>query len=120
MLIVDDDFLLAQSLALSLETTAGVRTIVVQQSAAALRIATDPALFIDLLITDLHLPHLNGLQLIRAFRALPRYGSLPALMITASSFPQPTNGCTVGDPNVVIQKPFSFREVHRAIETLLP
>jgi two-component system chemotaxis response regulator CheY len=39
----------------------------------------------DLIITDLNMPHLNGLELIKALRALPAYRFTPIIMLTTES-----------------------------------
>lgn len=40
---------------------------------------------IHMLITDLNMPHLNGIELIRQMRALPDYKYIPILMVTTES-----------------------------------
>jgi DNA-binding response OmpR family regulator len=118
ILIVDDDELLADSLALTVEAMLGLRSMVVRNGASALRVARDPRVSVRALITDLQLPQLDGFELIRQMRALPGYAGLPALMITAAG-EECRNGCTVEGPNLILHKPFSYREVSRVLETLL-
>jgi two-component system, chemotaxis family, chemotaxis protein CheY len=43
----------------------------------------DPAGSLDLVITDVYLPGLDGLSLVRRARRLPRYRSIPILVLTA-------------------------------------
>lgn len=40
---------------------------------------------IDLLLLDWNMPHLNGLELIKELRALPKYKKLPIIMITSEA-----------------------------------
>ena len=42
---------------------------------------------IDLVITDLNMPHLDGISLIRALRADPRHRVVPILMLTTEQDP---------------------------------
>jgi two-component system, chemotaxis family, chemotaxis protein CheY len=49
----------------------------------ALAALEDPAARLDLLITDVYLPELDGLNLVRRARQLERYRSIPILVLTA-------------------------------------
>jgi two-component system chemotaxis response regulator CheY len=40
---------------------------------------------VDLVITDLNMPRMDGVTLIRSLRALPQYKALPILMLTTES-----------------------------------
>ena len=40
---------------------------------------------IDLLVTDLNMPNMNGIELIKAIRANPSYKFLPVIMLTTDS-----------------------------------
>ena len=40
---------------------------------------------IDMLITDLNMPNMDGISLIKAARALPQYKFIPILMLTTES-----------------------------------
>ncbi len=42
---------------------------------------------VDLVITDLNMPNLDGVGLIRALRADPKYRAIPILMLTTESDP---------------------------------
>lgn len=40
---------------------------------------------VDLVLTDLNMPRMNGLMLVRALRAMPSYHSVPILILTTES-----------------------------------
>ncbi|WP_164842486.1 ATP-binding protein [Actinoplanes solisilvae] len=72
----------------------------------------------DLLIADIDMPHLDGLELCRAVRADPRLAVTPVVLITAYLLP--------GDPRLaatgaiaVIGKPFGVPELTEALRTHL-
>jgi two-component system chemotaxis response regulator CheY len=44
-------------------------------------------LAVDLVITDLNMPHLDGVGLIKALRADPKFRAVPILMLTTESDP---------------------------------
>ncbi|MBX3324028.1 MAG: response regulator [Phycisphaeraceae bacterium] len=71
------------------------------------------------IVTDLQMPHISGLELAVALRRLPETASTPIILLTgrghyvnAEIIPR-TNICQI------ISKPFSAREIVRAVETLL-
>jgi two-component system, chemotaxis family, chemotaxis protein CheY len=49
----------------------------------ALAALEDPTARLDLVITDVYLPELDGLSLVRRARRLERYRSIPILVLTA-------------------------------------
>ena len=119
VLIVDDDETFGQALASAVEMIPELKAIVVRHGAAAIRIAREEHSSIAALITDLHLPQIDGFELIRKLRALPACANIPILMITADPGENCANGCTADGPNLVLQKPVSYREVRRVLQTLL-
>jgi two-component system chemotaxis response regulator CheY len=40
---------------------------------------------VDMIITDLHMPHMDGLDFIRLLRAMPKYEDTPIIMVTTES-----------------------------------
>jgi two-component system chemotaxis response regulator CheY len=118
VVIVDDSDSVAASLAIALETNLDVRAIVAHHPRAALSLfESEPD--ISAVVTDLNLPSLNGFKLICALRKLPLYERLPALMITAEENPEMLNTSGNCSPNVIMRKPFSFKEVCSVVEALL-
>lgn len=119
VLIVDDDETFGQALASALETIPELKTIVVRHGASAIRVARAAEYPIAALITDFHLPQIDGFEVIRQLKAIPAYANIPVLMITAAEAQACRNSYTVEGPNMVLQKPVSYREVRRVLETLL-
>ncbi len=119
VVIVEDTESVASSLALAFENIPGVKAVITQHPRAALRLFRNPDIPIAALITDLHLPYLDGFELIREIRKLAPYSNLPAIMITADQRADLMNGSTPYSPNAIFRKPFSLREVCRVLEELL-
>ncbi|MBU2666849.1 response regulator [Actinoplanes bogorensis] len=72
----------------------------------------------DLLIADVDMPHLDGLELCRAVRADPRVATTPVVLITAYLLPgDPRLAAT--DALAVIGKPFGVPELTEALRTHL-
>ena len=75
---------------------------------------------VDLVITDIHMPNMNGIELIRKLRALPRFGRTPILLLTTESDPaKKAEGRAAGATGWII-KPFSQEQLLAVITKLLP
>jgi CheY-like chemotaxis protein len=71
------------------------------------------------LVTDLHLPSMNGFELIEAVRRRPQKSSLPILVISGDSDPQiPTQVAHLG-ANAFFPKPYSPAEIRHTLEQLI-
>jgi CheY-like chemotaxis protein len=71
------------------------------------------------LVTDLHLPLMDGFELIEAVRQRPWRSSLPILVISGDSDPRiPIRVAKLG-ANAFFSKPYSPAEVRQTLEQLL-
>jgi DNA-binding response OmpR family regulator len=71
------------------------------------------------LVTDLHLPQMNGFELIEAVRGRPWRSSLPILVISGDSDPRiPARLANLG-ANAFFSKPYSPAEVRHKLEQLI-
>lgn len=119
VVIVDDTDSVASSLALAFENISGVQAVVTHSSIEALRLFSRADSGFAAVVTDLHLPSLNGFELIREIRNLPAYRNLPAIMITADERAALKPGSAPDSPNAIFRKPCSLKEVTRVLEALL-
>jgi CheY-like chemotaxis protein len=71
------------------------------------------------LITDLHLPFLGGLELIRAVRAYPSGAPLPVIVISGESDPAIRTRVFDLGANAFFTKPYSPAAIRRTLEGLL-
>ncbi len=81
ILYVEDHRLVADAIKDALEAE-GWRVVACSDGAAALTKIASGARY-DLLITDNHLPHVDGLELVRYARQLPHRAELPIIMFSA-------------------------------------
>ena len=73
----------------------------------------------DLILLDLMLPELDGLEVCNLLRRDPRTASIPIIMLTAmSSQLSRFNGLAAG-ANTYLTKPFSYRHLLQCIQDLL-
>ena len=113
VLLVDDEFSTAEVLALLLAGE-GFHVTTAANGAQALERLEEAAP--DLLVADFMMPGMNGAQLIRMSRALPRYESLPVLLISGA----PETALRRYDVKyeTFLRKPFSLESFLNAVRRL--
>lgn len=79
ILVVDDSASLRMVVTMAL-TAAGYEVIEAEDGEAALRYLDGRK--VHLIISDVHMPNLDGLGLVRAVKQLPRYRFMPIIMLT--------------------------------------
>lgn len=99
--IVDDDEEIRESLSVMLES--GGFAVNCFASAEAFRSTTGKSIP-DLLLTDLHMPGMSGLELARALRA--EDAVLPVILLTAYATPAVRNLAKKCGVIAVVEKPF--------------
>lgn len=73
----------------------------------------------DMLITDLDMPKLNGFDLVRKVRAMPRYRHLPILILTTESNSDFKARAKAAGATGWITKPFRPDQLSKMVELLL-
>ncbi len=71
------------------------------------------------LIVDLHLPRMDGFELIEAIRAQPRISPLPIVVISGDSDPETPARLAGLGANAYFPKPYSPSQVRRKLEELI-
>lgn len=74
---------------------------------------------IDLLVTDINMPEMDGIALIREVRKLREAARLPILIITAKAETQARDEGLALGANAYILKPISWHELTSSAERLL-
>ncbi len=73
----------------------------------------------DLILLDIMLPKMDGLEAARLIRQNPKTHSIPILAVTAKVFPQDREECLQYGCNDHLAKPFTLEELASKIEKLL-
>lgn len=116
ILVVDDETVLAEAITYNLEQ-AGYRVIRVEDGNSALEIASHKP--VDLVLLDLLLPDMDGLEVCRQLRRTKETATLPILMLTARGDEiDKVVGLEVGADDYMT-KPFGRRELLSRVRALL-
>lgn len=107
--LVVDDSLSVRRMLRELVEDAGFEALTAKDGAEALELvrAERP----DVLVTDLEMPNMNGLQLTATVRATPELAELPVIMITSRSMEKHRRQAAEAGVSVYLTKPYSEVEL---------
>ena len=115
ILITEDSPTMRSLLISTIEAMEGYEMIEAGSGFEALRLL--PREKIDLIITDINMPDINGLELISYVRNNPNYKAIPLFIIsTESSEKDKEKGLALG-ANEYLTKPFTKDSLVKAVET---
>jgi len=115
--VVEDDQDIAGLIRHALERTGGFEVLVATSGDAALRVVTEE--IPDLVILDLNLPVLNGIEVCRILRTRDHTAAIPIIILTARvSEDDRVTGLEIGADDYVV-KPFSLRELVARVRAVL-
>lgn len=73
----------------------------------------------DVVVTDMQMPFMNGIELARALLSDPETASIPVLILTARGWSMDDCIATLSNIKSVESKPFSPREILSLVEGLM-
>lgn len=74
---------------------------------------------IDLLITDLNMPVMNGIELIKAVKEMPEYRKMPVIILTTEKKPELKQEAIKLNITTWIQKPYKHEDFLRIVKKCL-
>jgi two-component system, chemotaxis family, CheB/CheR fusion protein len=75
---------------------------------------------VDLLMSDISMPEMDGYALLKAARALPRHAGLPAIAVTGLGRPADIAQASAAGFDAHVGKPMSVERLTEIIHELLP
>jgi two-component system chemotaxis response regulator CheY len=115
ILVVDDSAAIRELLQMALRA-GGFEVIATADGAAAMAFLRESR--VDLVITDINMPHMDGLDLIERIRREPRHSATPILVLSSESSPARRERAAVAGVNAWMSKPFSAARLMGAIGRL--
>ncbi len=116
ILAVDDSSTMRQMLLITLQN-AGHQVIQAEDGMAALDIAREQKF--DLVITDVHMPNMDGITLVSELRKLPGFEATPLLVLTTESTASKKQSGKAAGATGWIVKPFNKKQLLKVIKTTL-
>lgn len=116
ILIVDDDIDVAETVARTLQR-AGFETMISYRGSDALQMAHDR--HPDLVVLDVRMPGMDGIEVCRLLRAMPSLSRVPILFLSAKGeVTDRLEGFEAGADDYIV-KPFDLRELELRVKALL-
>jgi len=119
VLIVDDSENAAVMLEIALGEIPGVSVQLATSAADALRILTGGGPAVQVIVTDLNMPRMDGFELIRRVRQDARHCATPIIVVSADTDPATPQRIAELGVSAYFPKPFSPAQVRRKLEQLL-
>ena len=119
VLIVEDIEICAATLEIALLKVPELIVESATSAEQALRVLSDGDGDIAALITDIHLPRMDGFELIEEIRSQPRFSHLPILVISGDSDPTTPGRLERLGADAYFPKPYSPAEVRQRLEELI-
>lgn len=116
-LVVEDSKTMRNMLAESLARIPGMEVVEADNGLSGIRALAKQQF--DLVVTDLNMPVMDGLKLIRHVRRDPRHEKTPVVIITTESAPNDRDRAMALGANAYIEKPIQAPRVIRAVKKLL-
>jgi two-component system cell cycle response regulator DivK len=95
----------------------GYATLEAGTAEDGIRIATERVP--DLILMDIQLPGMNGIEALKVLRGDPATAAIPVIAVTASVMQQDRNQITEAGFDAYIGKPLNLKEFLEAVKTML-
>jgi two-component system chemotaxis response regulator CheY len=117
-LVVDDSVTMRRIVLNSLRTIGHDNFVEANDGREALaKLTSDDT--ISFVITDWNMPEVSGLELVRAIRTNPKFGSVPILMVTTRGLKEDIIEALEAKVNNYIVKPFTPQILREKIEQII-
>jgi len=118
ILAVDDSESIRETVSFTLRQ-AGYQVLLAEDGQEALSVAGGAG-SIGMVITDLNMPNLDGIGLIKALREKPAFAGVPIIMLTTESNPEAKQQGKAAGATGWIVKPFKPDQLSTLVQKLCP
>jgi CheY-like chemotaxis protein len=119
VLVVEDSENSAAMMEIAFLGIPGVAVLMTASAVEALRILNAGDTPVQVIVTDLNMPWMDGYELIRRVRADHRLSKLPIIVVSADTDPATPARIAALGVDAFFPKPFSPAQVRRKLEQLL-
>ena len=119
VLIVEDAETCASTLEIIFSSIRGLEILTASSAERAWALLESRPQDIRALVTDLHMPGMDGFELIDRVRTDKTHGAMPIVVITGSTEPNVSDRLRLRGVNAVFAKPYSPALVREKLEQLL-
>ncbi len=95
----------------------GHEVLLAEDGMQAMQFARDNA--VDLVLSDINMPNMNGISLVSKLRRLDHYAETPIIMLTTESADFKKDKAKRMGANGWLQKPFDPKRLQKAVNTML-
>lgn len=117
ILVVDDAEDCLATLEVALQSVPGALVLSARTAEEALQVLAYHA--VDAVITDIHLPAMDGREFIAGIRAEARLRAMPIIVVSADSDPGAPRAALASGADAYFTKPFSPGAVRKKLEELI-
>jgi two-component system, chemotaxis family, chemotaxis protein CheY len=116
-LVVEDSPTMRKLIVLGLERVRRLRVIEAADGVDAVKLlATQP---IDIVVTDLNMPIMDGLKLVMFVRKLPQHAATPIVLVSSEAAMETRQRVLAAGANAFVVKPLHMPELVDCVERLL-
>ncbi len=115
VLVVEDSSIMRSLIATTVEEIRGAKVVEAKSGFEALRIL--PKEKFDLVITDINMPDINGLEIINFLKTNPNYEKIPIVIVTTEAGAEDRKKGLALGASEYITKPFKPEELKRVVES---
>lgn len=117
VLVVEDSSTMRSLIVTTVEDLLGFETVEVKNGIEALKVL--PTQTFDLIITDINMPNINGLEVVKFVKENPRYKAIPMIIVsTEQGEKEIQKGLALGASEYVT-KPFHPDNLKKVIQKVL-
>ena len=119
VLVVEDSENSAAMLEIAFLGIPNIAVLLTESAVEAMRILDSGDTHVNVIVTDLNMPRMDGFELIRRVRADRRLANLPIIVVSADTDPTTPSRIAELGVDAFFPKPFSPAQVRRKLEQLL-